>query len=207
MLPAQFAQFKNNPEKFIAEAVRIIREQKATMVVEHIKYNILDDVYDADIFTRNQMIMPSNMAPIRDDGQMLQKHIYEYLNTDSKGEKDFAKELDNSTEVVVYAKLPRGFAIPTPLGNYNPDWAIAFQDGAVKHIYFVAETKGDLSGLQLRKIEEAKIACAEKYFLSLGEKDARFHVAYKKVASYRNLIDAANADEKEGAFTMQNMQS
>ena len=191
MMPGRFGQFKNNPEKFLSEVARIINEQKAAMVVEHIKYHILDDVYDSDIFTRNQMILPSSMVSIRDDGKMLQKHIYEYLNSDSKGEKDFAKELDSSTEVVVYAKLPRGFAIPTPLGSYNPDWAIAFQEGSVKHVYFVAETKGDLSGLQLRKIEAAKIACAEKYFMSLGQKDAKFHVTYKKVASYKDLMDAA----------------
>lgn len=190
----RFDQFKNNPEKFIAEAIRIINEQKGTMVVEHIKYHILEDTYSNDIFTKNQMILPANMTPIRDDGKPLQKHIYDFLAADSSVEKNFAKELDTSAEVVVYAKLPGGFAIPTPLGSYNPDWAIAFQEGKVKHMYFVAETKGSLSGLSLRKIEEAKIACAQKFFVSVGRPGTQYHVTYRKVASYKELMDKANAD-------------
>ena len=170
MQKARFDQFKNNPEKFIAEVIRIINEQKATMIVEHIQYHILEDTYSSDIFTKNQMILPAHMAPIRDDGKPLQKHIYDFLTTDSSGEKCFAKELDNSAEVVVYAKLPGGFAIPTPLGSYNPDWAIAFKEGSVKHLYFVAETKGSLSELQLREI------------------------TYRKVASYHDLMNMANSD-------------
>ena len=194
MLPARFAQFKNNPEKFIAECIRIISEQKATMVVEHIQYHILDETYSSDIFTKNQMILPAHMAPIRDDAKPLQKHIYDFLTTDSKGEKNFAKELDNAAEVVVYAKLPGGFAIPTPLGSYNPDWAIAFREGSVKHVYFVAETKGDMSEMQLREIEKTKIACAKKFFVSLGEKNTQYHVTYERVASYKDLVDKVNSD-------------
>ena len=195
----RFDQFKNNPEKFIAEVIRIINEQKATMIVEHIQYHILEDTYSSDIFTKNQMILPAHMASIRDDGKPLQKHIYDFLTTDSSGEKAFAKELDNSAEVVVYAKLPGGFAIPTPLGSYNPDWAIAFKEGSVKHVYFVAETKGSLSELQLREIEKAKIAYARKFFLSLGTKDAQYHVTYRKVASYHDLMNMANSDVPETA--------
>ena len=102
----RFDQFKNNPEKFIAEVIRIINEQKATMIVEQIKYHILEDTYSSDIFTKNQMILPAFMTPIRDDGKPLQKHIYDYITTDSTVERNFAKDLDNSNEVVVYAKLP-----------------------------------------------------------------------------------------------------
>ncbi len=194
MQKARFDQFKNNPEKFIAEVIRIINEQKATMIVEHIQYHILEDTYSSDIFTKNQMILPAYMTPIRDDGKPLQKHIYDFLTTDSSGEKCFAKELDNSAEVVVYAKLPGGFAIPTPLGSYNPDWAIAFKEGSVKHLYFVAETKGSLSELQLREIEKAKIACAKKFFVSLGVKDTQYHVTYRQVATYTDLMNMANSD-------------
>ena len=194
MQKARFDQFKNNPEKFIAEVIRIINEQKATMIVEHIQYHILEDTYSSDIFTKNQMILPAHMTPIRDDGKPLQKHIYDFLTTDSSGEKCFAKELDNSAEVVVYAKLPGGFAIPTPLGSYNPDWAIAFKEGSVKHLYFVAETKGSLSELQLREIEKAKIACAKKFFVSLGVKDTQYHVTYRQVATYTDLMNMANSD-------------
>ena len=192
--PVRFNQFRNNPEKFIAEVIRIIKEQKATMIVEHIKYHVLDETYESDIFTKNQMILPTHMVPIRDDQKPLQKHIYDYLTSDSLGEKNFAKELDNSADVVVYAKLPGGFTIPTPVGSYNPDWAIAFKEGAVKHVYFVAETKGSLSEMQLRPIEKAKIACAEKFFKEIDQKGVQYHVTYKKVASYSDLLTKVNSD-------------
>lgn len=194
MMPQRFGQFKNNPEKFIAECIRIISEQKATMIVEHIQYHILDETYSTDIFTKNQMILPAHMVPIREDQKPLQKHIYDYLTSDSGGEKKFAKKLDDAADVVVYAKLPGGFKIPTPLGSYNPDWAIAFKEGSVKHVYFIAETKGSMSEMQLREIEKAKIACADKFFVTLGEKNVQYHVTYKKIASYDDLINKVNSD-------------
>ena len=194
MQKACFDQFKNNPEKFIAEVIRIINEQKATMIVEHIQYHILEDTYSSDIFTKNQMILPAHMTPIRDDGKPLQKHIYDFLTADSTVERNLAKELDNSAEVVVYAKLPGGFTIPTPVGSYNPDWAIAFKEGRVKHVYFVAETKGTLSDMHLKKIEKVKIDCAEKFFLSLGAKDTQYHVTYRQVATYTDLMNMANSE-------------
>lgn len=190
----RFDQFKNNPEKFIAEAIRIINEQKATMIVEHLKYHILEDTYSSDIFTKNQMILPAFMTPIREDGKLLQKHIYDYITTDSTVERNFAKDLDNSNEVVVYAKLPGGFAIPTPVGSYNPDWAIAFQEGKVKHMYFVAETKGTLEEMKLKGIEKAKIECAGKFFSALGTMGVQYHVTYRKVATYADLMNMANSD-------------
>ena len=190
----RFEQFKNNPEKFIAEVIRIINEQKATMIVEHIKYHILEDTYSSDIFTKNQMILPTFMTPIREDGKPLQKHIYDYITTDSTVERNFAKDLDNSSEVVVYAKLPGGFTIPTPVGSYNPDWAIAFQEGRVKHMYFVAETKGTLEEMKLKGIEKAKIECAGKFFSTLGTKGVQNHVTYRKVATYKDLMNMANSD-------------
>ena len=195
----RFEQFKNNPEKFIAEVIRIVNEQKATMIVEHIKYHILEDTYSSDIFTKNQMILPAFMTPIRDDGKPLQKHIYDYITTDSTVERNFAKDLDNSSEVVVYAKLPGGFTIPTPVGSYNPDWAIAFKDGTVKHIYFVAETKGTLEEMKLKGIEKAKIECAGKFFSALGTKGVQYHVTYRKVATYTDLMNMANSDVPETA--------
>ena len=194
ILPSRFRQFGNNPEKFIAEVVRVINEQKATMVVEHIQYRILDETWTSDIFTKNQVILPDDMVPIRPDGQTLQKHIYDWLVSDSEGERSFARDLDTSAEVVVYAKLPGGFSIPTPMGGYNPDWAIAFKDGTVKHVFFVAETKGSLSEMQLREIEKGKIACARKFFAALGEKDTKYHVTYRRVASYADLMTSASAD-------------
>ena len=195
----RFDQFKNNPEKFIAEVIRIVNEQKATMIVEHIRYHILEDTYSSDIFTKNQVIQPGDMVPIRSDGQLLQKHVYDWLVADSEGEREFARNLDTSAEVVVYAKLPRGFTIPTPMGGYNPDWAIAFKTGAVKHVFFVAETKGSLSEMKLRAIENAKIACAKEFFAALGAKDVNWHVTYRKVASYADLMAMANSATAEAS--------
>lgn len=191
---AVFNQFPDNPEKFIAESVRIINEQKAARIIESIEYHVLDDTYGVDIFTKNQLIAESQKAPLRDDGKVLQKHIYDFLMSDSKGEREFAKELELSEEVVVYAKLPTGFSIPTPVGSYNPDWAIAFEKNKVKHLFFVAETKGSLSEMQLRPIEQIKIRCAEKHFKALSDANMKYHVSYKKVATYSDLLNCAIAE-------------
>ena len=119
----------------------------------------------------------------------LKKHVYDYVVTDSNIEKSFVQELDNSEEVVVYAKLPRGFLIPTPLGDYNPDWAISFKKGSVRHIYFVAETKGSMSSMDLREIEKLKIDCARKYFDELGRQTNRDNVKYAVVTDYEKLME------------------
>ncbi len=180
--PGTFGKYRQNPEQFITEATKLINEQKAAVIVEHITYDTLDDRYDTAIFTENQTKQDFSKA-----GSKLKKHVYDYVVTDSKIERSFVTELDTSSEVVVYAKLPRSFFIPTPVGNYNPDWAIAFQEGAVKHVYFVAETKGSLESLQLRGIENAKIACARKFFATLGESGERA-VKYDVVTDYRELM-------------------
>ncbi len=177
-----FALYRQNSEQFIAEAARLINEQKATVIVEHLSYDALRERHDSAIFTENQTKQDFAKA-----GAKLEKHIYDYVVTDSQGERDFVTELDVSEEVAVYAKLPKGFFIPTPVGKYNPDWAIAFKAGTVKHVYFVAETKGSLSSLQLRGIEEAKIECARKLFdaLSRRQQDA---VKYDVVTDYGELM-------------------
>jgi len=113
------------------------------------------------------------------------RHVYEYVFTDSKNEREFVGELDTSVEVVVYAKLPRSFFIPTPVGNYNPDWAIAFQDGKVKHVFFIAETKGSMSTLELRELEHAKIKCARKFFAKITSDQVKYDV----VDSYGKLME------------------
>ena len=119
----------------------------------------------------------------------MKKHVYDYVVTDSNIEKSFVQELDNSEEVVVYAKLPRGFLIPTPVGDYNPDWAISFKKGSVRHIYFVAETKGSMSSMDLREIEKLKIDCARKYFDELGRQTNRDNVKYAVVTDYEKLME------------------
>jgi type III restriction enzyme len=186
--PGTFAKFKQNSEQFITEAARLINEQKATVIVEHLSYDPLDGRYDSSIFTENQTAQDLSKA-----GDKLKKSVYEYVVTDSKVERLFVEKLDVSDEVVVYSKLPRGFFIPTPVGDYNPDWAIAFRDGKVKHVYFVAETKGTMSTLQLKGIEEAKIECARKFFRSLNEKAGTENVTYDVVDTFENLLQLVGA--------------
>lgn len=181
---AVFAQFKTNPESFIAEAVRLINEQKATVIIEHLAYDPVEDRFDLDIFTAGQTKQDFSKA-----GDKLQRHIYDYVITDSNIERKFVEELDTSKEVVVYAKLPRGFLIPTPVGDYNPDWAISFKEGAVKHIYFVAETKGSMSSMELREIEKTKIKCARKFFDEMNRRYAPENVKYDVVDSFGKLME------------------
>ena len=183
--PGTFARFKQNPEQFITEAARLINEQKATVIVEHLTYDPLDNRYESSIFTESQTAQDLSKA-----GGKLKKSVYEYVVTDSKVERSFVERLDVSDEVVVYSKLPRGFFIPTPVGDYNPDWAIAFRDDTtkIKHVYFVAETKGSMSTLQLRGIEEAKIECARKFFSSLNDRADHDGVTYDVVKDYDELL-------------------
>jgi type III restriction enzyme len=174
---AVFGQYKTNPEDFFAKASTLINEQKATVIVEHIAYDPVGETHSSAIFTAEKP---------RDDFSNAfeaKHHIYDYVFTDSKNERSFVEELDASTEVVVYAKLPRSFFIPTPVGNYNPDWAIAFQDGKVKHVYFIAETKGSMSSLELRAIEASKIECARKFFAKITSDQVKYDV----VDSYSKL--------------------
>jgi len=181
---AVFGQFKTNPESFIAEATRLINEQKATVIIEHLAYDPVEDKFDLDIFTVGQTKQDFSRA-----GDKLQRHIYDYVLTDSNIEREFVKELDTCTDVVVYAKLPRGFLIPTPVGDYNPDWAISFKEGTVKHVYFVAETKGTMSSMSLTPIEQTKIDCARKFFAEINRKYAPENVRYDVVNSFGKLME------------------
>ena len=184
MQPAVFEQFRYNPEHFIAESSRLINEQKATTIIERLSYDGIAETHDIDIFTTGQSKQDFTKASGK-----LQNHIYDYVVTDSGVERDFVKELDTSAEVVVYAKLPRGFLIPTPVGDYNPDWAISFKEGSARHIYFVAETKGSMSTMELRAIEEKKIECARKFFEEINHKIDSEHVKYDVVTSYGKLME------------------
>lgn len=181
---AVFAKFRSNPESFISEAIRLINEQKATMIIEHLAYDPVEDKFELDIFTAGQTKQDFSKA-----GDKLKRHIYDYVLTDSGVERDFVKELDTCTEVVVYAKLPRGFLIPTPVGDYNPDWAVSFKEGAVKHVYFVAETKGSMSSMVLNEIEKTKIKCARKFFSEINSKYAPENVRYDVVNSFGKLME------------------
>ena len=153
------------------------------MVVQHLRYNILNDSFGSDIFTQDKANIDLSSA------FSAKHHIYDFVVTDSKGERAFAENLDTSTDVIVYAKLPKGFTIPTPMGSYNPDWAIAFKNNGIKHVYFVAETKGSMSSLQLREIEKAKISCARQFFKELASSDVKYDV----VDNYERLIEIVKA--------------
>ncbi|WP_337137953.1 restriction endonuclease [Sphingomonas aquatica] len=182
--PSIFEQYRANPEHFISEAARLIKEQKAGHLIEQLVYDPIDERYDADIFTAAEIGQDFSRATER-----LKNHVFDYCITDSGVERDFVGELDTSAEVEVYAKLPRGFLIPTPVGDYNPDWAIVFRAGAVKHIYFVAETKGSMSSLALRDLERAKIDCAKKFFAKLAETNPTPNVRYGVADSYDKLME------------------
>ena len=175
-----FEQFKFNPEEFIIKAAALINDEKATAVIQHITYNMLEERYDTDIFTE-----PTIKGKLGTNAMKAQRHLYDHIVYDSTNERDFAADLDTNTDVAVYVKLPDSFYIATPVGHYNPDWAIAFYEGTVKHIYFVAETKGSMSSMQLRLIEESKIHCAREHFKAISNGN----VVYDVVDSYASLME------------------
>lgn len=177
---AVFEQFKDNPEEFIIKAADLINDEKATAIIQHITYNMLDEHYDTDIFTE-----PTIKGKLGANAMKAQRHLYDHIVYDSTNERDFASELDTNTDVAVYVKLPDSFYISTPVGHYNPDWAIAFYEGTVKHIYFVAETKGSMSSMQLRQIEESKIHCAREHFKAISGDN----VVYDVIDSYETLLN------------------
>lgn len=176
-----FAMFRDNPEEFISKAIRLIKEEKATMIVEHIAYNRTKETYDGSIFTAEKNTDFTKAYRSK-------KNVQDYVFTDGYAaksvERRFAEDMDLAEEVCVYAKLPKGFSIPTPVGNYSPDWAIAFNKGTVKHIFFIAETKGTMESMELRPIEQAKIKCATQLFNILSTED----VVYHEVDNYQNLL-------------------
>lgn len=178
--PSVFNQFRDNPEEFIVKAAGLINDEKATAVIEHITYDVLDDHYGTDVFTD-----PTIKGRLGVNAMKAKKHLYDHIVYDSTGERDFAADLDTNTNVAVYVKLPDGFYVATPVGHYNPDWAVAFYEGTVKHIYFVAETKGSMSSMQLRLMEQSKIHCAREHFKAISGDN----VVYDVVDSYKSLLE------------------
>lgn len=178
--PSVFKQFKDNPEEFIIKAAALINDEKATAIIEHITYDVMDDHYGTEVFTD-----PTMKGRLGVNAMKAKKHLYDHIVYDSSNEQKFATELDTNTNVAVYVKLPDGFYISTPVGYYNPDWAIAFYEGTVKHIYFVTETKGSMNSMQLRLIEESKIHCAREHFKAISNGE----VVYDVVDSYQSLME------------------
>jgi type III restriction enzyme len=184
---SKFSLYKENPEEFISKISKLINDEKATMIVDHVTYNKIDGEFDSIIFAESKNSTDFHKA------FKTSKHIKDYVFTDGIADKSiervFAEDLEKAEEVCVYAKLPRSFYIPTPVGNYSPDWAIAFNEGTVKHIYFIAETKGSMDSMQLRKIESVKIECAKSLFNKMSSSKVR----YDKVNSYSELIKIINS--------------
>lgn len=175
-----FDMFKYNPEEFIIKAAKLINDEKAATIIDHITYDKTKNHYNMDVFTDNTIKGKMDVNAMR-----AKKHLYDHIIYDSTNERKFAENLDTDKNVAVYVKLPNGFYISTPVGRYNPDWAIAFYEGTVKHIYFVAETKGSMSSLQLRLIEDTKIKCARKHFKAISKDD----VVYDVIDSYDALLN------------------
>jgi len=176
--PAVFELYRVNPEDFLRVAARLVNEQKATVIVEHLTYSATDETYGIDLFTQQPKQDLSKAAKV-------DHHIFDYVFTDSTTEREFVQLLDKGTDIEVYAKLPKSFTIPTPVGGYTPDWAIAFKQGSVKHIYFIAETKGSMSSMEMREIEKSKIKCATKFFAKITSDQ----VKYAMVDSYSKLME------------------
>ncbi len=184
--PAVFNQFKGNPEEFISKAAQLINSQKAAAVIEHIAYDVLDEHYGTEIFTAL-----TARGRLGVNAMKAEKHLYDYIIYDSSNEREFAADLDTDMNVAVYVKLPDSFYISTPAGRYNPDWAIAFYEGNVKHIYFVAETKGSMNTMQLRQAEISKIHCAREHFKAVSGDN----IVYDVVDSYSALMEKVMKQE------------
>lgn len=183
ILKDKYRMFAENPLDFINKVAKIINVQKSALVVEHVTYNVTNERFGNDIFTAEYA--RENFAKAFRAQHAVQDYVFTDGSAEKSVERQFVEELDAAEEVVVYAKLPRGFYIPTPVGKYSPDWAIAFKEGKIKHIYFVAETKGTLESMELRAIEKAKISCAEKLFAKLSNGE----VHYGQVKDYKSLLD------------------
>lgn len=181
--PVKFSMYQYNPEEFIRKVSNLINNEKATTVIDGITYHKTEQKYSNDIFTINNVggELGKNAIDVK-------KHIYDFLVTDSKNEINFAKKLETG-EVTVYAKLPNGFKIPTPVGYYNPDWAIVFDNQTFKYVYFIAETKGSMNSMELREVEKSKIECARKHFSCLSNNDVKYDV----VDNYESLIEMLTA--------------
>lgn len=176
--PQTFLLYQKNPEEFIAKSAKLINETKASLIINNIAYHKTDERFDAKtVFTNEESVLRADMQ--------LKKHIYDFLKTDSKVEKEFAENLEQAVEVIVYAKLPKSFFISTPIANYSPDWAIVLDKEKVRHVYFIAETKGSDNLNDLRTVEQLKIHCAKEHFKEISGQEVRFDV----ITNYRKLLE------------------
>ena len=164
--------FRQNPQKFIEQVLEIIRRQMRLFIVDGIRYRTIggDHFYSQELFEEQELFgyLSRNMMES-------QKSVYDHVVYDSEVEANFAEAFERNDEIKLYAKLPPWFRIDTPLGGYNPDWAVLVEDEGRERLYFVVETKGELFTDSLRPAEEAKIKCGEAHFEALGQ-DVSFRV-------------------------------
>ena len=179
--------FKRNPQQFIELAAQAVNRCKRQALVDGIKYQRLGDesYYAQELFEKEELTgYLKNMLDAA-------KSVYEQVVHESGIEAGFADQLEKNTAVKVYAKLPGWFTVPTPLGSYNPDWAVLIDSDEGERLYFVVETKGSLFAGDLHGTESAKIKCGKAHFnaLKVEESPARYEVA----TSVDELLAAINA--------------
>ncbi len=158
--------FKINPQKFIEQATSIIKMQMRLFITDGIKYRKIgdDQFFAQELFETEELMGYLNKNMLE-----AQKSVYDHVVYDSDVEQQFAASCEKNADIKVYAKLPSWFKIDTPLGTYNPDWAILVNKDDQEKLYFVVETKGTLFASELRPVEQAKIDCGAKHFEALGQ--------------------------------------
>lgn len=182
----KFYMFRSNPEEFISKVSGLINDEKASIIVDHVTYNKLNQTFDSTIFNEKRTDFDQNK--VFASKKAIQDFVFLDGTAKESNERLFAEDLEKDQQVKVFAKLPKGFYIPTPMGNYSPDWAIVYEENNIRNIDFIAETKGSLDSLELRKIEEAKIKCASKLFNGMPNTV----VHYGMVNTYEQLLALIN---------------
>lgn len=170
-------QFKKNPQEYMQETSKLINKVMAHLIIDGIKYTKIDDFYSQELFKNDELFgyLERNMIES-------EHSVYDHIIYDSEVEKNFALSLDNDPDVKLYTKLPGWFKIKTPLGNYNPDWAVMIDKDGETKMYFVVETKGTTEYLGIKPSEKAKIDCGRKHFKALGD-----NIHFDVSDSYKNF--------------------
>ena len=188
--------FKRNPNMFIERVTEIIKKRMQHFIVDGIKYHRIGDevFYGQELFKDEELF--GYISGRSENMLAAGKAVYDHVVYDSDVEREFAGRLEQSEDVKVYAKLPAWFKIETPLGTYNPDWAVLVERDDVQRLYFIAETKGSLFTDALRPVEEAKIKCGRAHFEAL-ETGVAFTVA-NNYDSFEGAIDAMEPGSSVG---------
>jgi len=160
----RLGDFRRNPQAFIDLAAEVINKAKRLALVHGIKYQRLGDYYAQELFKRDEL-----SGYLKNMLNNTRKSVYEYVVYDSDTEREFAEQMERFDAVTLYAKLPGWFKVPTPLGSYNPDWAVLVDTEEGERLYFVVETKGSVYTDDLRHKEDAKIACGRKHFEAIAD--------------------------------------